>query len=235
MSPVLPTGRHTKMSVCRQLFPDQPIDREELCRFNRDLEEKLSQRDANKWGFDFKKDEPLNHSRWQWSKVGEKADQEIPKAYDLPHLTLRVSMKRALVHHTPKGQQNSPSNSFDAEMVTPGLAGAVVTPGLAGAVVTPGLAGAVTTPGLSGAVDTQVDTGSSSEDEVRLGLCQDLTDGLHRGCCTPVPTTSIPAENLQQTTKCQQPSSSIPHKQGIKRKQTVIKGESFWHSRPPYF
>lgn len=179
-----------RSSACRRLFQDEPIDRAERRRFTQALDEALSHRDAEAWGFDFKNGTPFATAggRWEWTEV-DSAD--VPVSYR-PKLAVHVSVARALDPKATGVAEESPPQGLVAEAPS--------------------------------AVD--MGSGSSSEDELRLGLGLDSID---RGCCTPSSAEGSDASqaaassssSLQQD--CQpEPSSSSSQTRGVKRKQTAM-------------
>jgi len=83
---IMPSAR-----ACRCLF-GMP-DRDELQETLRKEKEELLLESNSEWNFDFEKEVPLTspNSRYQWSKVS--MFDNIPSAYELPHLVSSVKRK----------------------------------------------------------------------------------------------------------------------------------------------
>ena len=103
-------------NACRCLFG--PVDHEEVRRTLRRELRVLTERNREKWNFDFQQERPLP-GRYSWERTSE--DEDVPSAYEMPRLT--VSMKLfpvagALPTHAGPGLSGSEDSVLETEAVS---------------------------------------------------------------------------------------------------------------------
>ena len=75
-----------RKGIRRNLFG--PVDHQQNKKDLERISQILDDRDRSNWSFDFKKGTPCPGGRYVWEKVDSENTEDIPRAYELPHLDL---------------------------------------------------------------------------------------------------------------------------------------------------